>query len=171
MTDETKTFEFDPLPGGVPASQETPAKPKRSGTKPAKSEHKKRGPRRVQPNAVTISSDGPGATAIPKITSGEISESTKPERKKRQPNVDFPVEFGFIKQMMELMDADEDTARAAIEKQDHERAQMVRDLFNRDLANPLDFDCTWNMGTVSHPFVAATTIQLLTDKARRRRHP
>ena len=75
-----------------------------------------------------------------------------------------------IKQMMELMDADEDTARRTMEKQDHERAQMVRDLFNRDVANPLDFDCTWNMGSTSHAFVAATTVQLLTEKARRRRH-
>ena len=52
----------------------------------------------------------------------------------------------------------------------HERAQMVRDLFNRDVANPLDFDCTWNMGSTSHAFVAATTVQMLTEKARRRRH-
>jgi len=75
-----------------------------------------------------------------------------------------------MKQMMELMDADEDTARREMEKQDHERAQMVHDLFNRNLTNPLDFDCTWNMGSVSHAFVANTTIQMLTEKAARRHH-
>ncbi|MCX7006997.1 MAG: cytidylate kinase-like family protein [Kiritimatiellaeota bacterium] len=75
-----------------------------------------------------------------------------------------------VKQMMELMDADEDTARRAMEKQDHERAEMVRDLFNHDVTNPLDFDCTWNMGSVNHTFVAVTTVQMLTEKAARRRH-
>lgn len=75
-----------------------------------------------------------------------------------------------VKQMMELMDADEETARREMEKQDHERAEMVRDYFNRDIANPLDFDCVWNMGAVDHAFVAATAVQLLTEKARHRRH-
>jgi len=75
-----------------------------------------------------------------------------------------------VKHMMELMESDEDTARQEMEKQDHERAKMVHDLFNRDMANPLDFDCTWNMGGVNHPFVAATTIEMLTEKASHRHH-
>jgi cytidylate kinase len=75
-----------------------------------------------------------------------------------------------VKQMMELMDADEETARREMEKQDHERAEMVRDYFNRDIANPLDFDCVWNMGGINHTFVAATTVRLLTEKSHRSRH-
>jgi cytidylate kinase len=74
-----------------------------------------------------------------------------------------------VKQMMELMDADEETARREMEKQDRERAEMVRDYFNRDIASPLDFDCVWNMGTVTTDFIATTTVRYLTEKARRRR--
>ncbi|TAN36118.1 MAG: cytidylate kinase-like family protein [Verrucomicrobia bacterium] len=74
-----------------------------------------------------------------------------------------------VKQMMELMDADEAGARSEMEKQDRERAQMVRDYFNRDITNPLDYDCTWNTGGVKIPFVAATTARMMVEKARQRR--
>ena len=73
-----------------------------------------------------------------------------------------------VKHMMELMDVDEGAARHEMEKQDRERAKMVHDYFNRDIANPLDYDCVWNMGTVDYTFVAATTVRMITDKARRR---
>jgi cytidylate kinase len=75
-----------------------------------------------------------------------------------------------VKQMMELMDTDAVTAQAEMEKQDHERAQMVRDYFNRDIANPHDYDCTWNVGGVPPAFVAATTARMIAEKARRQ-HP
>jgi len=74
-----------------------------------------------------------------------------------------------VKQMMELMDADESSAQSEMEKQDRERAQMVHDYFNRDIANPLDYDCTWNMGDVTTTFVAATTVRMIAEKARLRR--
>jgi len=72
-----------------------------------------------------------------------------------------------IKQMMNLMDTDEATARAEMEKQDHERAQVVRDYFNRDITNPLDYDCTWNLGGVERAFVAATTASMIAERAHR----
>ena len=71
-----------------------------------------------------------------------------------------------VKRMMDLMDADEASARSEMEKQDRERAQMVRDYFNRDITNPLDYDCTWNTDSVALPFLAATTVGMITDKMR-----
>ena len=74
-----------------------------------------------------------------------------------------------VKRMMDLMDADEAVAQAEMEKQDRERAQMVRDYFNRDIANPLDYDCLWNTDSVTVPFIATTTVGMIADKIRLRR--
>ena len=71
-----------------------------------------------------------------------------------------------LKQMQEVMDVSEEEARRAMLKQDQERAALVRDYFNCDISNPLDYDCIWNTSRVSIEPIATSIVRLLADRAK-----
>ena len=71
-----------------------------------------------------------------------------------------------VQQMRELLDVSDEEARRTMLKQDQERVDLVRDFFNRDVNNPLDYDCVWNTGRVAIAQVADIVVRLIAARTR-----
>ena len=72
---------------------------------------------------------------------------------------------------MGLLQVSEKEAREMVDKQDRDRARLVRDHFSRDIHDPLLYDVTWNTDTVSFEAIAATGIALIKQRAQASRAP
>jgi cytidylate kinase len=72
-----------------------------------------------------------------------------------------------IRRMMQLLRVSEQEAREVVQKQDRDRARLVRDYFHRDINDPLLYDVTWNTDTVSLEAIAGSLITLIKDKVQR----
>jgi hypothetical protein len=70
-----------------------------------------------------------------------------------------------VKRMMGLLHAGEPEARAAVEKQDRDRARLIRDHCSRDIRDPLLYDAIWNTETVAFKVIAASVIALIKQRA------
>jgi len=73
-------------------------------------------------------------------------------------------ELTRAKWMAKQMGITVEEAQATCHKQDAERAHMVRDYFNRDVENPLNYDCVWNAETLPTEEVAAAIVLLIKNK-------
>lgn len=58
-------------------------------------------------------------------------------------------------------------ARKLLEQKDERRARMVDAHFNRDIADPLLYDCVWNADTVSYEAMADSLVALIRWRADR----
>ena len=71
-----------------------------------------------------------------------------------------------VQQMRELLDVPDEEARRTMLNQDQERADLVRDFFNSDINNPLDYDCVWNTGRVTTAQMADIVVRLMAARTR-----
>ncbi len=81
----------------------------------------------------------------------------KTERPKIKVRVIAPLEQR-IARVMKRIDCDEKKAAETIEKNDHERKKFIKQLFNKDVTDPLHYDIVINTGTV-HIACAAAVIE------------
>lgn len=102
MTDDPKTtFEFDPLPGDAAAEPPKPTEPVPKKQKAVKPERKKkRGPRRVEPQAAAPILTGMQEARIESGFHEGAATAPKPSRKKREAKADLAPEFDFIRRLM-----------------------------------------------------------------------
>jgi cytidylate kinase len=73
-----------------------------------------------------------------------------------------------VRNMMTMMDTTRDKALEIMEKQDKDRARMIRDFFNRDINDPLIYNVIWNMGTIGSEELASIIADRLAQKAQLR---
>ena len=71
-----------------------------------------------------------------------------------------------VKRMRTLFEVTEREAREMVDRQDRDRARLVREHFYRDIHDPLLYDATWNTDAVSFDAVAAATIALIKQRAK-----
>jgi len=69
-----------------------------------------------------------------------------------------------VRRMMQLLRVSEQEARAVVQKQDRDRARLVRDFFHRDINDPLLYDAVWNTDAVSLEAIAEAMIALIVSK-------
>jgi cytidylate kinase len=74
-----------------------------------------------------------------------------------------------VRNIREFLYDTDAAARAGIRKQDRDRARLVRDYFNTDITDPLNYDAVWNTGQVSLDDIAAAVVQMLARRAKSKR--
>lgn len=72
-----------------------------------------------------------------------------------------------VQRMMQLLHLDEAGAREAVDRQDRDRARLVREHFSREIHDPLLYDVTWNTDSVSFEAMAASIIALIKHRGSR----
>lgn len=76
-----------------------------------------------------------------------------------------------LKNMMKLLEKDKAETLKTMRKQDADRAKLVKDFFNKDINNPLDYDMVWNADRFSQEETARITVEMLVKKAALRKTP
>ncbi len=69
-----------------------------------------------------------------------------------------------VHRMRQLLDVGEEEARAAVKKQDSDRARLLRTYFQREIDDPLLYHAVWNTELVSITAIASSIIGLIKDK-------
>lgn len=72
-----------------------------------------------------------------------------------------------VKNMMQLLEADEATARKAVRDQDRDRRRLVNDFFGKDIDDPSLYDIVLNMDRISSEEGAELIAQMLNQKLAR----
>ena len=69
-----------------------------------------------------------------------------------------------IKSMMEYIGGSEKEAEKAMRKQDKSREAFVREVFGRDINDPLLFDAIFNTGTLNQEEIVSAVVRLIEEK-------
>jgi hypothetical protein len=67
--------------------------------------------------------------------------------------------------VMERYGISERDAQADIKRRDASRERMIKDRFGVDIADPCEYDVTWNVGTTTHDEIGSTMVELLRSRA------
>jgi len=66
-----------------------------------------------------------------------------------------------VQRMMRLLGQSEAEARAAVYKQDQDRARLLKSFFQLDINDPLLYDAVWNTSTVPFEVIAEAIVSLI----------
>jgi cytidylate kinase len=69
-----------------------------------------------------------------------------------------------IDRLMELHDLSERDARDLMRKRDSHRARLLKTNFSVDVADPTNYDATWNTATVPYDEIAASIVALIQQR-------
>jgi cytidylate kinase len=75
-----------------------------------------------------------------------------------------------VNNMMSVLDVPREKALRTMQKQDRDRARMIRDFFNRDISDPMAYHATWDMDKISTEDLGYLVVDMLASKAKLR-HP
>ncbi|MBI3317079.1 MAG: cytidylate kinase-like family protein [Candidatus Omnitrophica bacterium] len=70
-----------------------------------------------------------------------------------------------IRRMMQVANLNEKNAKQFITEQDKSREALVRNFFNKDIKDPLNYDVVWNTDGVSISEIAKRTVEMMKQKA------
>lgn len=66
-----------------------------------------------------------------------------------------------VRHMSKLLGLSEEEARKAVQKQDRDRARLLKESFYIDIDDPLQYDVTWNTNTVSSEAIAQGIVSVI----------
>jgi cytidylate kinase len=67
--------------------------------------------------------------------------------------------------MMKRFKLTKDNARKAIEKQDADRARLLKNFFHCSIDDPLSYDIVWNTGSMALPEISHAIIEIIRNRA------